>query len=1139
MANVKATDYREYPLPHEMPKTDKGKATITPPPPPPPEPSKPSPQPPEPPEPSPTMGTEVVEIPKDATPVEFHALHGGGPTDVDRSRPTVYKKGGIKYYTPDSAMYRLGFRTSAEYQEAQKKGVELGHHETAPEVGKGSVLVEDKGQLFRVTPGELAKGDLSETLIRKIQKEQYRVPVTATSKKGEKAQILLTPKVYEGYSKLKGEQKFNRAVELGIIPAGAIYQGAGKWAITDEKESILALRTFAQQMKSEEMPLELKEAYKKGGIDAYNKAVEKYNKRVNKERSEWEQTVLPELPPEVRKWYNPDDPQKMKRFDKAFRVHNLSIQALNIGIREHQRQYDSLIKDLKPYQDGEHYDLAKYLRNNPSKADELVKAGVFEQADIKQATEYNQKYLGVGAPEYIPRNEFIRNYYKDKGWEYHAIHTNATDIKRTEEAFAEWEKTYRPQITLAEFQRAYFADKGWEYKPSMPVFGASFEEKGKQVQQTLEQGVKLAEATKAYTDKYGALPVVKQAINNIADFTIPGLYLAKNWKQLDAGAKAVNIAIDVAFVGLIFARPISAGVRTVFRGTFGTTGERVVTNRLAAIRQAIKKGDAIAIRQEAQAMKVAGQQMQKRKIVGAENVIKKSESIIQNADNLAALKKTKMPVDIKKATDSLGKFGQKLVTEEAGYIKLERPGIQYQRKLGTVSGTPTVKTYPITRQEAKAWGLTDKQVDDIARMAKTDEDFIKLAKERGTENKKFWEEINEVAERYMKSPGKPEPTSPRKPVEKMLPPEIKELSKKLAATKNKTEARRIAREIGDKIREYAGMGKPKSAAQLLVEKARLYEAFITNLAAKKIAQLKGMQIKQPETIARNNAFLVLAATNPGLLNAILTRADTKTKTLAKTQLSPQLYTLVRTGNLSKTKTEAQTKIQALPLTSTKIATTARTKTKADTRLKTLTITRAKPLPKTLTVAKPAPKEGVKFAPTELPPQKLRPVPLKPLKEKPPEKKKPKPKPEPEFEPEEEKKKPMTLEEIRSAIAWRQGKLRRDGKLQPVTIAIKEPYQASDKVVLVGKTPPGLRVAPDEASAYETIQLLRGKSPKEVKTKVGFMTARVTSPDRIPGGGKGEISFTPRSTKRGKIYYTPVKGGTLLSRHSLSNKRRGT
>jgi len=149
----------------------------------------------------------------------------------------------------------------------------------------------------------------------------------------------------------------------------------------------------------------------------------------------------------------------------------------------------------------------------------------------------------------------------------------------------------------------------------------------------------------------------------------------------------------------------------------------------------------------------------------------------------------------------------------------------------------------------------------------------------------------------------------------------------------------------------------------------------------------------------------------------------------------------------------------------------------------------------------------------------------------------------------------TPEEASSAVAFEMGKLKvRGGKLEPMIIARKAPYRDSDVKFFIGNPPLGMKVHPNQASAYKTIQQLYGKSPSEFTGRQGFARYQVSNPSAKPGKA-GAIKFgaTPRipdqtkrvadqlsrsnglrglSQRKGPVFRTSVKRGSLLSRNPI-------
>lgn len=90
-----------------------------------------------------------VEIPQGATVVE----------EMASGKPAVSQSNGEKYYHPDSTMYKLGFRTESEYNEAQHFGSSHGLHEGSLVPENTVILMEGDKPSRRYTQDELSKQD--------------------------------------------------------------------------------------------------------------------------------------------------------------------------------------------------------------------------------------------------------------------------------------------------------------------------------------------------------------------------------------------------------------------------------------------------------------------------------------------------------------------------------------------------------------------------------------------------------------------------------------------------------------------------------------------------------------------------------------------------------------------------------------------------------------------------------------------------------------------------------------------------------------------------------------------------------------------------------------------------------------------
>lgn len=232
----------------------------------------------------------------------------------------------------------------------------------------------------------------------------------------------------------------------------------------------------------------------------------------------------------------------------------------------------------------------------------------------------------------------------------------------------------------------------------------------------------------------------------------------------------------------------------------------------------------------------------------------------------------------------------------------------------------------------------------------------------------------------------------------------------------------------------------------------------------------------------------------------------QTQTLARTQISSLTQSLAKTLSLTSAQTEAleQSLTRSLTASRTRAATAAH----VATRSAASTLTKAK--------VKAISGGGIPQIPKiKLPKAKERPVQPKDV----------------------------------GAIALRQGELNNQG----VNWLIRKPYKQENVSLHLGNLPPGVTSMPTgKDSAKKSIRLVTGNPPKRLTMDIGAQDAVVTS-----RGNKLRIAYKPdprqqttsqirlgrrrqnpfASRRRGKLYYTPSPGGTLVSRRPLGRRRR--
>lgn len=492
------------------------------------------------------MGTDVVTIPKDATPVEKNA----------QGEVSVYAKDGVRYYTPASGMYDLGFRTSTEFEQAWHKGLGLGYHETEGRVGPNSVVVEIKGELYRVTPQELKRGDVSRTVTRELEKGNYRVPVTAVSEKSKTAQLLLDPKDAARLQNLTGEARFDFLQKLGVLPTDMTYSDTG----TPEYSPATVAESRAYKYKRGEgydiigiikdkalTDDELDALFGKSEADQWRAEARQYTGKVyDYDSGKYVWAKEPEIqtrddyyksnplvgPPGTKDKITPAQFETRRAQAESwlskFQIepalsssgepeYNWLAAGKDKDADKHLKYlllYDDKVKEVKEaaaasekldkYSTPDGYDIARFLRFENDDTDTLKKTG-FNAEDIEGAQDFNRRNYGAGAPDYEDRKAFIRQNWK-ASWgklPYTGLIAEGTVTSdkakqaHINELNAAFNEQYRPEVNASEFARNYFADKGWEYDRGKLVRG------GATPAELLQYDKRLREATDLYVRKFG------------------------------------------------------------------------------------------------------------------------------------------------------------------------------------------------------------------------------------------------------------------------------------------------------------------------------------------------------------------------------------------------------------------------------------------------------------------------------------------------------------------------------------------------------------------------------------------------------------------------------------------------------------
>jgi hypothetical protein len=196
-------------------------------------------------------------------------------------------------------------------------------------------------------------------------------------------------------------------------------------------------------------------------------------------------------------------------------------------------------------------------------------------------------------------------------------------------------------------------------------------------------------------------------------------------------------------------------------------------------------------------------------------------------------------------------------------------------------------------------------------------------------------------------------------------------------------------------------------------------------------------------------------------------------------------------------------VKPIPVPRTAPAPTPETVPSPEPGAKPSPIPKPVPAPKPVPVPKPTPVPQPKPEPQPEPQPIPRPIP-KPIPSPVPS---PVPPPVPPGEPPVKgppPKKPggggkgkLTRAQLAASVAWKQGKLRRKGKLLDLFIIVHPPYGPRDKIYTT-KVPPGVPVVDGPRSAYQTIRKITGGNlPEQLKIDMGIMDVSIKSDREIP------------------------------------------
>lgn len=816
----------------------------------------------------------------------------------------------------------------------------------------------------------------------------------------------------------------------------------------------------------------------------------------------------------------------------------LKVQELNLKAQSDEKIKQNVLNRLADYRSGNEYevtyDIAKYLRDNqdaPSADKELET--IFTPEDIKQAKEYNYRYLGIGAPDYKSWDKFQKDYFKEQGWKTTGI-TDVNEYKdRLNIAHKEYDKIYAAPMTWYEYKSNYFEDKGWNLST-------------KAVHENPDDYYKKAsEARQSYISKFGTAPIVIETLNEISDIAVPGYYVTRQWQTLSPAEKAINIAIDTVFVAAILGMPLKAPLRALNKVVVKPTA-RTMENLANRIAIGVSRGESKIIEPLAREMIKTGNKLRNLgQIRAGDTMIQKGQALLKNSNEITELARYKAAnPTFKRAFDDL----LKSVRGETGFLEIER------RQSKTITRRVQLDELPITRKEAAELGLSDDELLEL--WEKSGRDKLKFlreieklkgyksiidkskAKVAAKEKLKIEEPYKEVGPTIKRKPyykPKPKPKEGKRPL-KSTEIEQDYLDKKAADFNRRWEerAKRLRREEWERATKAKGKGKAWEKRQ-----AEIALAVAIKQKEKLISDIEAIQRAKEYTL-----------TQP-LVKTIL-----KQKTI--TDVEP-VYELLR-----KTETEPETELQRLTETDIELMLKQKTDTKTETKTKPLEQPREEfkegtkpeleqkeiidegqqqfiPFPKLKTGKQPT-KPDFKETKKTIDGEGRIIIPPPPPPDKTDKKYK---KPRIKIPGTGNGKKEWTPAEIDSAIAWKDGF---------VIHAIKSPYRrgVNERTYHVDNVPAGLKLITTykgPGSQQRSAKVLGKAIPQRITVDVGNQDVIISKPKgqslrikhRLDKGTVTRSQLTVKrnkniSKKRGRVYHTRDGSSTIISRRALKSVR---
>ncbi len=203
--------------------------------------------------------------------------------ETAQGKPAVYERAGIRYYAPDSTMYKLGFETSEEY------------------------LASQRGKRIVVAPGKV--------------EWQYGAPWVAIQT--DRGPLHITRQQATNLSGLRGRAQFQQSVNLGIIKKDSVYVPPAK---TRGAWSYMPLATVQEIKKADS---ELYETLVNKGYVAYEKLMAQKIKEVEKNNIIIDDQMMP-----IADWNTLGEKYQSIALNKGWEAMNQAIKSDNEAIEK-------------------------------------------------------------------------------------------------------------------------------------------------------------------------------------------------------------------------------------------------------------------------------------------------------------------------------------------------------------------------------------------------------------------------------------------------------------------------------------------------------------------------------------------------------------------------------------------------------------------------------------------------------------------------------------------------------------------------------------------------------------------------------------------------------------------------------------